>query len=161
MAEKKEVTLTGPQVRALYQKDQARFNALRQRHAQLQQAALEASTAIETLKKVKSSDKNERMKVLLGAGVYAEVTLADKENVETVLAGSTLLKKTVEQAIKDLEERREGLNEQVKQVADEEQKLAKELSGLGNVITQAQRKALEEAKKKRLAEKEKGEPAKK
>jgi len=161
MAGKKEVTLTGPQVRALYERDQAKFNALRQRHAMLNQLTNETANTIETLKKVKESDKNEKMKVLIGAGVYAEVTLADKENVETVLAGNTLLKKTVEQAIKDLEERRQSLNDQLKQLANEEQKLANELGGLNNVITQAQRKAMEEAKKKRLAEKEKGEKAKK
>jgi prefoldin alpha subunit len=158
---KKEVTMTGPQVRALYERDQAKFNALRQKHAQMQQLIAETVNAIETLKKVKDSDKNERMKVLLGAGVYAEVTLADKENVETVLAGSTLLKKTVEQAVKDLEERRQGLQDQIKQVVNEEQKLANELGGLSNVINQAQQHAMEQAKKARLEKKEKGDKAKK
>ena len=161
MVETKEVKLTGNQVRALYERDQAKFNALRQRMMQVQQLAMDNNNAIETLKKVKTSDKNENMKILLGAGVYAEVTLADKENVETVLAGNTLLKKTVEQAIKDLEERRQSLNDQIKQLANEEQRLARELSGLGNVLNQVKQKAVEQAKQARLEEKEKGEQAKK
>ena len=98
---KKEVTLTGPQVKALFERDRAKFEALRRRHGMVQQMLMETVTATDALKNVKTSGKNEKLKVLLGAGVYAEASLTDPENVEIVLAGGNLLKKPIDQAIRE------------------------------------------------------------
>jgi prefoldin alpha subunit len=151
---KKEVTLTGPQVKALFERDRAKFEALRRKHASLQQMLFETVTALDALKNVKASDKDEKLKVLLGAGVYAEATLTDRENVEIVLAGNTLLKKTVDRALVDLEASKKDLEEEIRELANEENRLARELSGLSNVIGQAQQKAMAEMKKRRLEAKE-------
>ena len=158
---KKEVTLTGQQVKALFERDRAKFDQLRQRHAQIQRMLMETVTAADALKNVKASDKNEKLKVLLGAGVYAEASLTDKETVEVVLAGGTLLKKPIDQAIRDLESRTKDLEEQLKEIAKEETRLANQLTGLSNVLTTANKKALEEMKKARLEEKTKEKPKKK
>ena len=158
---KKEVTLTGHQIKALFERDRAKFDHLRRRHAQTQQMLMETVTAADALKNVKASDKNEKLKVLLGAGVYAEASLTDKEAVEVVLAGGTLLKKPIDQAIRDLESRTKDLEEQIREIAKEETRLANQLTGLSNVITSANKKVVEEMKKARLEEKKKENPKKK
>lgn len=133
----KEVKLTGNQIAEMLNSEKAKFNAIMQRINELQSAMIETKGSINALKEL-SKQKNAKILVPLGAGVFLEANIESPENVKITLPGNVIVQKSNEEAVKEVEKHAEALGNEINALQKEQQQTAINAGNLENIIRTAQ-----------------------
>jgi len=144
--EKRQVTFTGAQLMAAYRKEEAKMGALQQRMQQLQALFFEASVAEEAVKEIKKAEKNEKIMVDLGAGVYAEAVIDSNDVFKTSLAGSILQNSDSKSTLDYLSKQKENMQKEIAVLEKEQEKTAAAMNELSGILQKG-----EEQARKRMA----------
>ncbi len=139
MAKKnKTVEFSEQQVLETFRNEQNRLESMK-RAFQMEQSMLgEIITAQESLKEIKKAKKGDRIFVFLGAGVFAEATIEDKEKVKQNIGSGVIIDQKIETTIQTLEKARESQEKNLGQIRQEIEKIDNNLQGLTRMIIQAQ-----------------------
>lgn len=146
MAEKKQVELKGRQVLQAYQEEQAKLEALQGKMQDLQTLMIETAAAEQSIQEIQAAEKNQKIMVALGAGMYVEATLESTKRVKTGLGDGVLMGSTVENAIKDLGKRREEIQKDIISIQKHEGATVQNLRNLGAAIENVRRQEAEAPK---------------
>ena|SRR3989344_1324055 len=144
---KQEVTLSGAQVMNFYNNERNKLSIIQRRFDSLQNLLNETMLSINSLNELKKSSKNEKILVNLGAGVFADALIENNGKVKVSLAGNVVLDKPVDEALLDLEKRKNELEKDINVTINEQEATLKQISALENVINTA-RKAVREKRSK-------------
>ena len=144
---KQEVTLSGAQVMNFYNNERNKLSIIQRRFDSLQNLLNETMLSINSLNELKKSSKNEKILVNLGAGVFADASIENNGKVKVSLAGNVVLDKPVDEALLDLEKRKNELEKDINVTINEQEATLKQISALENVINTA-RKAVREKRSK-------------
>ena len=149
MAEKKEVTMTAQQLMEAYERERIKLNEIQIRLAAVQELMQETSGAIDAVKEIQKSEKENRVLVPLGSGVFANVEVKDKKKVLYSIAGNVMAYKAVSEAVEELEKKMEKLRKMIEFSRGEQQKTANNLNQLGRIIQTGRRIQAEQERKLR------------
>ncbi|AJF60621.1 MAG: prefoldin subunit alpha [Candidatus Diapherotrites archaeon] len=149
MAEKKEVTMTAQQLMEAYERERIKLNEIQIRLAAVQELMQETSGAIDAVKEIQKSEKENRVLVPLGSGVFANVEVKDKKKVLYSIAGNVMAYKAVSEAVEELEKKMEQLRKMIEFSRGEQQKTANNLNQLGRIIQTGRRIQAEQERKLR------------
>lgn len=134
---KKEVSLSGEQVMHFYNNEREKLKIIQNRQGSLQNLMNETLLTIEALNELKKAQKNEKILVPLGAGVFADATLNETQKVKISLGGNVILDAGIERALGDLDKRKNELEKDLQMTMKEESQTINQINALGNVISQA------------------------
>jgi len=149
VAEKKEVTMTAQQLMEAYERERIKLNEIQIRLAAVQELMQETSGAIDAVKEIQKSEKENRVLVPLGSGVFANVEVKDKKKVLYSIAGNVMAYKAVSEAVEELEKKMEQLRKMIEFSRGEQQKTANNLNQLGRIIQTGRRIQAEQERKLR------------
>ncbi len=135
--EKKTVQLTQNEVLALLQEEQRKLEALEKEFMQYRYAFEETMKARESLNAIQKAKANESIMIPLGAGVLVSATIADKESVQTTIAGGVLKRDSIPNALAKLENRKKEAEEQMNRLQKQLEEASANVQNLSMVIQNA------------------------
>ena len=103
----------------------------------MQGVLAEANVAEEAIEEIKKAEKNEKIIVDLGAGIYAEAMLDNNDRFKTAFAGNILLNSDAKKTKEHLTAQKEMIQKEIGVVSKEfEQTVAVESKSKGSDVKQ-------------------------
>ncbi|MDO8538579.1 MAG: prefoldin subunit alpha [archaeon] len=132
-----EVSMSGEQVMNFYKNEREKLKIIQNRNMSLNNLLNETLLTMDSLNEIKKTQKNEKILVPLGAGVFADATLIENEKVKISLGGNVMIDAQIEKALDDLGKRKEELEKDIEMTVKEENQTINQINSLGNIIQQA------------------------
>lgn len=136
--EKKEITVTGPQLVQMLEAERAKLQNIESNLANLRTLMGETEAAIATIDIITKGKKDEKILVSLGAAMYAEASMP-KKTLKKMLAGRVLLNSSPENAKQDLNKRLDEMKKTFESAAKEHQQGIANINNLTRMLEAGKR----------------------
>jgi prefoldin alpha subunit len=112
----------------------------------MQQVLMEMAAARDAVQEIAKTNDGENAMISLGAGVFAEVKIANAKRVKNSLAGNVLIEEDAEKVAAELEKEMDKMKNELAQTQAEMQKLQENMQGITEILQQGKRAAQEPGK---------------
>ncbi len=136
----KTIKLTGQQLVQAIENEKSKLEMLNRRMGSLQAISREIAGAELAIKEIGKTKPDEKILVSLGAGLFMDATIQENSKVLMGMTGDVLKYKTIEEAKKELEIRRNDLNKEIREVQEESRRTASNLNNLNKALALAVKK---------------------
>ena len=143
MAEKKNIQMSGAEVRQAYDAEMGKYDAIARQIQALGNLARENALAKEALKAIEDTKEGDEIMVSVGGGIYVEAKLKNIREVQSALAGGTLVRKKIAAVKAELTERKKSIDKEIERLSKERQTAANNMDMFAQVMNRAQRKVAE------------------
>jgi len=135
MAEEQSVRLTGNQLAQLANQERQKLAGINQRIESYQSFRNELMGAKEALKELSNTQKGGKILVNLGAGVFIEANATENKKAISAMAGSIFREKTSENLIRDIDKKIAGMDKNIADVAEQQQKTISRVNQLDQIMS--------------------------
>ncbi len=146
MADKKNIQMSGAEVRQAYDAERGKYDALAGQIRSLAGLARENMLAEDALRSIEDSKEGNDMLVSVGGGIYVEAKLKNVNEVQSALAGGTLVPKKIATTKAELAARKKSLEKEIEKLSKQQQAAANNMDMFAQVMNRAQRQIAEQQK---------------
>lgn len=139
MMEEKEIRITASQLAQAYEGERAKMDAVRSRIDMISGTQREAEVALMALDSMEKAQEGCKIKVSLGAGIYADAAITNPKEVGLVLVGNVMMPASIEKARNEMKKRKDDLARGLEAARKEQQRVATNMEGLARIIRSAKR----------------------
>lgn len=144
----KEITLSFTQLLQLYEEQKRQLSAFESIKSTLQNSLTEIVLAKKALEEIEKADKEKKVLFNIGAGIFIDARLGSLTEVQTLIGGNTVKKMTLKKALLKLEEKKAGIEKELKKVIAEESKVIQNIVGIERTISAIQAEQRKQTKEK-------------
>lgn len=137
MAEKKEIKITGQQLRQTYEAEKAKLDALNRQMTTFQNIMRETIGAIQSIDEIEQTKKNDKILVSLGAGVYKEATIEQDNSVIRSISGNVLKKSSLKETKQYLEKKKKEVQSDIDALQGEINTTVSNLNNIARLLNTA------------------------
>jgi prefoldin alpha subunit len=128
------LNMTPQQVVELFEAERAKFNAVSRDLGMTSSVRRDLQASIDVLDEFIKSGKEIQAKVPIGAGILVDAVIPNPKEVILGVPGNVFLKKTSEEAKKDLEKKAKAIENELSAMEAERQRISGNLENIGSAI---------------------------
>lgn len=141
--EKKTVKLTEPQLVNAFNSERANLEGLQEQYSRTENYLQELLAARDALAAIQKAKDNEKIVVPLGAGVYIDAAIENKNTVKASFGSGVVMPTSIDEALKELEGRKTDTEKAVAGLQRDREQMLSNLNSLGKLLN-----TIEQNKKK-------------
>ncbi len=145
--EQKTIKLTEEQLMNAFANERANMDTMQANLAAAENRLRDILAATDALNAIKKSKENEKIVVPLGAGIFIDASLENNSTAKNSLAGSVVVNVTIEEALKNLVEKKQETQKAIEEMQKELEKIASNLNSIGAMLRSIEQKKRELQKK--------------
>ena len=148
MPEEKKVTLSVQELIQIYEQQKSQLNSFELLKRNINSSIIESLTALEALKEIKNSKKDNELLVSIGAGAFLNTKIESIKKIKLLIGTNTVKEFPLTNVKKKIEEKKALLEKELKKLLKEEGKLLQSIQGLEKMLIKIQREQLKKREQK-------------
>lgn len=144
--EKKQIKLTEDQLLNAFANERSNMEAMQASLSNAENNMREIFAATDALNTIKKAKENEKIIVPLGSGIFIDASLESNQNAKSSLAGGVVVNVAIEEALKQLLERKQETEKTIGEMHKELERISTNLNSIGSMIRTIEHKKSEQGK---------------